>query len=298
MYSKGCTDKGMVIQIQKALKVVPDGIFGTQTENAVRFFQNYNNIVADGIVGPQTLFAMGILDTDMRTKLAFTTREGLVIQKHHLPKGEYIQDTLPILNDYLILHHTAGWENPNNVIDSWGRDQRGAIATEFVIGGQKVTDDNEEYDGVIVQAFPEGCQGWHIGASNSYFMNRHSVGIEVCSFGQLNEAGKTYTGIKVKDSQKVTLAEPYKGISSFHRYSDKQLYSLKRLIQYIAIRDSIDVHIGLIQWINKMGPTKAFEFQQDAWDGKVKGLLCHGNIIKEKMDMFPQAELVDMLLTL
>jgi g-D-glutamyl-meso-diaminopimelate peptidase len=31
-----------------------DGIFGAQTERAVRQFQRANNIKADGIVGPQT----------------------------------------------------------------------------------------------------------------------------------------------------------------------------------------------------------------------------------------------------
>ena len=37
-----------------------DGIFGTQTKNAVIYFQKKNGLTADGIAGPATLKAMGI----------------------------------------------------------------------------------------------------------------------------------------------------------------------------------------------------------------------------------------------
>ena len=37
-----------------------DGIYGTQTVNAVKYFQRKNGLTADGIAGPATLKAMGI----------------------------------------------------------------------------------------------------------------------------------------------------------------------------------------------------------------------------------------------
>lgn len=37
-----------------------DGIFGTQTENAVKAFQKKNGLTVDGIAGPKTLAAIGI----------------------------------------------------------------------------------------------------------------------------------------------------------------------------------------------------------------------------------------------
>lgn len=48
----------MVKQIQHALHLYPDGIFGPATAEAVKEFQRANNLTADGIVGPATLAAL------------------------------------------------------------------------------------------------------------------------------------------------------------------------------------------------------------------------------------------------
>lgn len=47
---------GVVVkQIQKALHLYPDGVFGHVTASAVKDFQRENGLKADGIVGPATL---------------------------------------------------------------------------------------------------------------------------------------------------------------------------------------------------------------------------------------------------
>jgi len=288
----------MVKQIQETLNIAIDGNFGPKTKAAVVNYQMNNNLVADGIVGRKTLDIMGILDTDLKQAGSFHTGNGLNILIDHLPKGEYIQNEAPILNDYIFIHHTAGWHNPHKTIASWGRDTRGRIATEFVMGGQSIKGNDDRYDGVTVQAFPEGCQGWHLGATKDYYMNRHSVGIELCSFGYLTEEGKTYVGGQADESQIVELAELFQGYTKWHKYSEKQINNLRKLLIYIGSRDNIDLQEGLVQWIHKMGAIKAFGFQQDACEGKVKGLLTHTNVRKEKSDCFPQQELIDMLLSL
>jgi N-acetyl-anhydromuramyl-L-alanine amidase AmpD len=48
----------MVRQIQKALHLMPDGIYGAITEEAVRKWQAANGLPADGIVGPKTLLKL------------------------------------------------------------------------------------------------------------------------------------------------------------------------------------------------------------------------------------------------
>lgn len=40
-----------------------DGIYGTQTLNAVKYFQRKNGLTVDGIAGPKTLAAMGIMSS-------------------------------------------------------------------------------------------------------------------------------------------------------------------------------------------------------------------------------------------
>ena len=289
----------MVRQIQEALNITIDGQFGPKTQAAVINFQMNENLVADGIVGKNTLEALGILDTDLKIgSNLFITEEGLKINCHHLSSGEYIKETYPIQNDFLFLHHTAGWNNPFKTVDHWNRDSRGRIATEFVLGGQNIKNNDDAHDGVLVQAFPEGCQAWHLGATGGYYMNRHSVGIEICNFGYLTENGKTYVGTQANEDQILDLGYEFRGHQYWHKYSDKQIHTLKKTILYIANRDNIDIRNGLIKWISEQGPQAAFEFQQDAYEGKVKGLLTHTNVRKDKSDCFPQQELIDMLLSL
>lgn len=299
LIKKGSKETAIIKEVQEELGIPADGIFGSQTETAVMNWQRANNLVADGIVGPKTLEAMGILDTDL-AKQYFDTESGLRIHHHHLPKGEYIEPherKYGLGNHYVFIHHTAGWNNPYRVIDSWGRDSRGRVATEFVIGGQKITDNNASYDGQVLQAFPEGCQGWHLGKTGSGLMARASVGIEICAFGYLKN-GKTYVGTTPHPDQISTLDQPFRGFDQWHKYSDEQIKSTEKLLEFIAERDNIDIREGLVTWIRKFGPHKAFEFQEDAYKGTVKGLLTHTNVRKDKFDNFPQPELIDMLLSL
>ena len=281
-----------VKQIQLALGLKVDGVFGIQTENAVKIFQKENGLFPDGVVGKKTLDALNInFDTD----LTIISNMGLDIDEYHLPMGEYLNGDYK--NDYIILHHTAGGANPISVVDCWSRDTLGKVATEFIVGGQNCNTGNTKYDGQIVRAFPEGCQGYHIGSSGSSYMNTHSVGIEMCNFGYVN-GGKTYTGANVNPEQIVTLNSPYKGYLHWHKYSDEQLNAVRELLLYISNRDNIDLHEGLYKWIKAEGVFKAFDYHVDAYKGNVKGLLTHTNIRKDKFDCSPQPNLVDMIMSL
>ncbi len=282
-----------VKELQEFLGVQADGIFGKGTDTAVRNWQQNQGLIVDGIVGPATWDAMGIASTDISEQI-FETKEGLTIEKHYLPKGEY--KVGPTNKEYIFLHHTAGWHNPFKTIDQWSRDDRGAIATEFVLGGPSVKGNDNKYDGKMVQAFPEGGYGWHLGKNGSQHMHTHSVAVEVCNFGYIVN-GKTYAGTLVDNSQIVTLKKPFRGHKTWHKYSDVQIEALKKWILWIAERDNIDVRAGLPALIKQKG-ADAFEFSEDAYYGKVKGLWTHTNTRKDKFDMFPQDELLNMLINL
>jgi hypothetical protein len=293
MLLKKGTRGNEVKELQEFLGIGADGIFGKGTEAAVKRWQSDNDLVADGIVGPATWDCMGIATTDNSEKV-YETENGLIINRYFLPTNEY--KVGPTDKEYVFLHHTAGWHNPYACIDEWGRDNRGAVATEFVLGGPSVKGNDTKYDGVMVQAFPEGAYGWHLGKNGSQHMHTHSVGIEVCNFGYVVN-GKTYAGTKVDDSQIVTLDKPFRGHKTWHRYSDAQIEELRKWILWIGERDSIDVRKGLPAWIKQKG-ANAFEFNEEAYYGRVKGLLTHTNTRKDKTDMFPQQELMDMLVSL
>lgn len=284
-----------VIELQQALGIHADGIFGSGTKAAVEDYQRENGLSVDGIVGPQTFAVIreANASTDNSEKV-YLPSEGLVVNKYFLPKGEYKEG--PTKKDYLFLHHTAGWNNPYATVDGWAKDDRGTIATEFVLGGRSVKGNDDRYDGELVQCLPEGGYGWHLGKNGSQYMHTHSVAIEVCNFSYAVN-GKTYVKTPITQEQLVTLPEPFRGHKQWHAYSDKQIETLRLFILWIADRDSIEVRDGLVAEIKKKG-AKAFEFNDEAFNGKIKGMWTHSNTRKDKFDLFPQPNLIDMLLNL
>lgn len=215
------------------------------------------------------------------------------IKQSFMPESQYV--TTKTDKDWLFLHHTAGWHNPYGTIQGWSNDDRGKVGTEFVLGGQSIKGDDNSHDGVLVQAFPTGCYAWHLGVGNTE-LHRNSVGIEICNFGQVVN-GQTWAGRTVVDSQKVTLAKPFRGFKVWHRYSNTQLNTLKEFIKFIANRDNIDVRKGLPELIKSKGAA-AFDMCSVPTVTKTKGLWTHTNVIKTKVDCFPQQELIDLLLSL
>ena len=284
-----------VVELQQALGIDDDGIFGAGTRTAVESYQQKNGLIVDGIVGPQTLAAIreANVTTDNSEKV-YSPYQGLLVNKYFLPKDEYREG--PTRKEYLFLHHTAGWNNPYKTVDGWAKDDRGTIATEFVLGGRSVRGDNDHYDGELVQCLPEGGYGWHLGKNGSQHMHTHSVAIEVCNFSYAVD-GKTYVNTPIVADQLVTLPEPFRGHSQWHAYSDKQIETLRLFILWMAERDSIEVRDGLVAEIKKKG-AKAFEFNENAYNGKIRGMWTHTNTRKDKFDLFPQTNLIDMLLSL
>lgn len=284
-----------VAELQQALGIDADGVFSAGTRKAVKSYQQKNGLLVDGIVGPQTLAAIreAYATTDNSEKV-YSPYQGLVVNKYFLPKGEYREG--PTQKEYLFLHHTAGWNNPYKTVDGWAKDDRGTIATEFVLGGRSVRGDDDHYDGELVQCLPEGGYGWHLGKNGSQYMHTHSVAIEVCNFSYAVD-GKTYVNTPIAADQLVTLSKPFRGYSQWHAYSDKQIETLRLFILWMAERDSIEVRDGLVAQIKKKG-AKAFGFNKDAYNGKIKGMWTHTNTRKDKFDLFPQTSLIDMLLSL
>jgi peptidoglycan hydrolase-like protein with peptidoglycan-binding domain len=68
-------DRGAAVRsIQRELGIPADGIFGEQTERAVKRFQRSHDLVPDGIVGPLTRGALGLQPFSSRSLRRTSTR--------------------------------------------------------------------------------------------------------------------------------------------------------------------------------------------------------------------------------
>jgi hypothetical protein len=190
---------------------------------------------------------MGILNTDNAENLEVVN--ALSIKKYWMAEGTYFKGPVP--KDWIFLHHTAGGDNPYQVADMWARDNRGNVATEYILGGQSVDGKSAKLDGELIQCFPDGGYGWHTGTGNSV-MHRNSVAIEVCCMGQIVN-GKTYVNTPADPTQVIKLAKPFRGFQYWHNYSDAQITTLKNWILFVANKYSIDPRIGLVEYVRAKG---------------------------------------------
>ena len=95
----------------------------------------------------------------------------------------------------------------------------------------------------------------------------------------------------------IKLAKPFRGYQYWHNYSESQLNTLKNWIIYCANKYDIDPRVGLVQWVKEKG-ADGFDVLDLAKANSTPGLYTHTNVIRGKVDMFPQQELIDMLLSL
>ncbi len=147
--------RGVYVQIlQKALSLIPDGIFGPLTEEAVQTFQHDHGLTVDGIAGPQTLAALGFSENCLMAKT--TTRR----------------------IDKIILHCTATKQGKDYTVDqvrSWHVHDRNFadIGYHFLI----------RLDGTVEDGRPLDKIGSHCTGQNA-----HSIGIAYV--GGLDSDGK------------------------------------------------------------------------------------------------------------
>ena len=290
-----------VKELQRALGIAADGIFGSGTALEVRRFQSANGLTADGIVGPATWEAIGV-DTDQNgtaEESEYVTKDGLTIDRQYLDKDEYVRDYGKIEPLGFFIHHTAGWDNPYNVVRNWNNDKRGRVATQYVIGGSNVKG-KTKHDGVVVECFPDNYLGWHLGKVGNFQISKMSGGVELNNFGYLKKKGDkyyTYVNTEVQPEFVCDLGYKFRGHQYWHAYTDKQIESLRLLILHLRdIYPKMDLVNGIPKLLKDgVHPKDAFEFNEDAYYARQFGLWSHTNVRKDKFDCFPQPELVEML---
>ena len=163
LYKKGSPKSEMVKQIQKALNLYPDGIFGILTEEAVKEFQQAKGLKADGIVGPQTLAYL----IPLRIKKSKRYIDELIIHCSATPEGKDYT-----VEDIRKWHKQQGWSD---------------IGYHYVV----------YRDGTVVNGRDVDLVGAHC---NKGGHNQHSIG--VCYIGGIaNKAGVPRHLQKAKDTR-------------------------------------------------------------------------------------------------
>ena len=273
--------------LQKAGQVlVPDGVFGRLTEIAVKQYQDNHGLIADGIVGANT----------WRSLIENQHNFSLGCRDFILESDEWIREYVP--KDTIYLHHTAGRHDPEKTISWWEIDtgKSGSkphrVGTSFVIGGIAHDGSDHSWNGVTSRAFNEIYWAYHLGV-NSISLNKKSIGIELCSLGGLKKVGDTYCSIEYDGQFQVapefvcTLPEPWRGTRYYHKYSQAQISECERLILMLWYLFDIPLPSTHIDhsW---------FQIDEGALAGNA-GIWSHCHVRADKVDCFPQPELIVML---
>jgi len=205
------------------------------------------------------------------------------IVQQRLPESQFISENTDKKQIYL--HHTAGNKNPIATIKGWEANKE-RVATAFVIG----------YEGTIAQAFSSREWAWHLGVKDSVFkgqklpyknLDKYSVGIELTNWAYLVEKdGKyyNYVGGVVDKSEVTWLNKPFKNHKTWHKYSDKQIESLRELLLYLGETYGISLKYN----------DDIFSLNTRALKGE-NGLYTHNSVRVDKSDVYPCPRLIKML---
>lgn len=312
------------IEIQKFLGIAQTGMWDLYTSAAVKNFQLRMNLPGTGVLDditynkilkfiPKQEINMEPKQEDFRgtTDLSeqLATKQVVIppMVINYLPSNQYCTDKV-IKYEYIFIHHTSGWHDPKKTVQDWASDSRGRIGVQYVIGGKSIKDDITE-DGKIVKCIPDNYWAYHLGSTTADginpYMHKNSIGIELCNFGYLTKKGSkfiTYTGAEVIEHNVIDLGYEFRGYRYWHSYSDKQLASLEQLLKYLIVTYNITTNFGLPGMIRSNVDPKhlasnayAFDYYPNATAGRVKGILSHTNVRKDKTDVYPHPKLIELL---
>lgn len=216
----------------------------------------------------------------------------------NLMDNQYFREEQP--KSQIYLHHTAGNPSAINTAKYWQQDSA-RIATSFVISGNvKQPNSNNEKNGDIIQCFGSKYWAYHLGLKQEFFssfglhykpLDKISIGIEVCNFGQLTKQPdgtfKNYVNGIIPTNEVTELETPFKGYKYFHSYTDAQISKLKELIIYLC-----DTY-----GISKLYNNDIFDLNKRAFEGQ-NGIYTHNSVRKDKVDIYPCPRMIEMLKSL
>lgn len=200
------------------------------------------------------------------------------------PENQYYKQRFE--KNQIYLHHTASGRGVDGDFRHW-LNSSSRIATCVIIG----------WDGTIYQLFSSNYWGHHLGVPKKVFdtyganntnleLNMYSIGIEIDSWGSLTKKdGKFYSwaGTPVPEEEVCFYSYGYKGHTYYHKYTDEQVKSVELLLKYWRVRYQIPLDYNDDVW----------EVSKRALSGS-KGVFTHNSVRKDKTDIHPQPNLIQM----
>ncbi len=202
------------------------------------------------------------------------------IKKVDFPADQFVGEETA--KTQIVLHHTVSNANPLPVVDGW-KTNKERVATAFVIGG----------DGTIVQAYSSKFWASHLGLKAPYSpkLEKSSIGIEICNWGWLNQIdGKFYN---VYDANKkspiapelvITYPNGFRGQKFYYKYTPAQIEIVRQLLVFLCEKFNIPKTYNSDMW----------DYSENAMNGRA-GIWAHVSYRKDKFDIHPQPEMIEML---
>ena len=198
----------------------------------------------------------------------------LVIKPLPLKTDQYYQSLYK--KTHIVLHHTAGGSAASSLAH-WASNPE-HIATPYII----------DRDGTIFECYDPSMWAYHLGVKGMTSLEKASIGIEICSYGSLAvKSGKFYTYTGKEISAEKTSLVTFRGQTVWEAYTKEQIAALKVLLPYLIDRFKIPIQADRKNFFDYQDPTKL-----------PPGIWSHTTVRKDKTDIFPQKEIVDLVYNL
>ena len=142
-----------------------DGIYGSQTQEAVRYFQRKNGLSVDGIAGPKTLEAMGIYSSSSNNSSSSTTNANDVNLLARVIYGEARGEpyTGQVAVGAVVLNRVKSSSFPNTI--------SGVIYQSGAFDAVKDGQINLSPDSTAKKAAQDALNGWDPSNGAIYYFN-------------------------------------------------------------------------------------------------------------------------------
>lgn len=304
------------------------GYYDQNTLVAVTKFQRFVNIKPDGVVGSQTWNHIinistkrnkdkkKYTDDTITNNVSFVGNNGLIIYDRVNSTEFYTEERR---KNTILISNSGTSYRPELAIKSWThflkKDKKGNPIKEngvftkikrssnYVIGGSSL--ESNIWDGKIVKCFDDNNWSYHIELLNgdiSKEINSNAITIEICNYGYLIKGhdDKFYnkTNNIVDNSEVVELDEEFMGHKYWHKYTDAQIESLRKLIIHLQIKHGIKINRGTY---DDKGFVPYYDKDWFAYDPKwleTGGIKVGYQLSINAMGVFPQKEIMSMLNTI